>query len=297
MDLDQIRLKTSSQLDDNERDFIRENQDKLTDEDKDAYASFLNVEETSGEEASETVQDSKGQEVPSEEGEAAPVSPVAPEPPTPPTDSFSFKSEEEAKEFIRKQSEENERQKQAAIDAAQSPEEKKWVEDNWKPKTWNEGIKTVKDIVKQELKEEQEEERVKAEGVRLAKEWDEIVAEKQLPNLSTNEGRAIHDSVVRFGIAAKKQNFKDAYEVWEKVPKQFGGGLDETVSPPADPVVQAQEEQKAKAEAARKAASKLGGQNPGGPTGGSRGSSPLKSISYEDLKKGRGKLIKEALNG
>lgn len=279
-DLDRVRLKTSEQLDEGEKNYIKENISSLTDEDKDAYKDFLQVQETPIEENQPGEQDATGSETPPEGGNGGETA----KPPV--TPSFSFKSEEEAREFVRKQTEENERQKQEAINKATTPEQKKYVEENWKPKDWDEGIRKTVEIAKKEIREEMEEARQKEIGVKLQKEWEDLAKEKKIPALTTKEGKAIHDNIIKYGIAAGKQTFKDAYSVWERIPKEFGGGLEPGAKPPVDP------SEAAKVLAAqKKAASKIGGQN----TGTKPGDSGLK-VSYADLHKARSteELLKKA---
>lgn len=280
LNLDKLKLKTSGQLTDTEKDFVRQNVDKLNDEDKSAYADFLQVQETPIEENQPGEQDAAGSETPPEGGNGGETA----KPPV--TPSFSFKSEEEAREFVRKQTEENERAKQAAIDKATTPEQKKYVEENWKPKDWDEGIRKTVEIAKKEIREEMEEARQKEIGVKLQKEWEDLAKEKKIPALTTKEGKTIHDNIVKYGVAAGKQTFKEAYSVWERIPKEFGGGLEPGAKPPVDP------SEAAKVLAAqKKAASKIGGQN----TGTKPGDSGLK-VSYADLHKARSteELLKKA---
>lgn len=219
-DLDEIRLKTSEELNDEEKSFLKENVDKLTDEDKEAYAGFLT---TKPEENSDDNGDGAGN------GEDGGGVGAGGKPPAP----YVFKSEDEARSFVAKTvSEEQAKQKQAAIDSARTPEEKLFVEKNWKPKDWNEGIKTIKDVVKQELKDEQAEETKKQETQRRAfeSEWDGIVSANKLPKRDTEEGRKVLKSVYDIGIKYNQPNFTKAYELYKAIPKSQGGGLEVMVN-------------------------------------------------------------------
>lgn len=310
MDLDQLRLKTASQLSDPEKDFIKENNDKLTQEDKDAYASFLAPEENGSSDAGDsgdgrtdaggTVDNGAGNggeggSAAGDGGDGGASGAGAGESAQPPA--HVFKTEEEIQAYVKEEIAKNEKEKQAAIDAAATPEEKKYVEDNWKPENWNKGISTIKDIVKKELKEEDEAERVKEVGKKLDAEWEELSKEKNIPALTTKEGREIHSSIINYGRASGKQNFHDAYEVWATVPKKFGGGL-ETVTAQTDAAAEEKKvvDEKAKKDAAerRAAAGKIEGQNQG--AGSVKGAASLSPISYEDLKQPRSKLLKKALS-
>ena len=136
------------------------------------------------------------------------------------------------------------------------------------------------EIVEQKLKEREE----KQIAQRLQKEWEELSAEKKLPATTTPEGKTIHDNIVKFGIAAGKQTFKDAYAVWEKVPKEYGGGYD-AENPPISP----SDAGKTLA-AQKKVASKVGGQNTGTKP------AATEKISYDTLHKARTteELLKKA---
>jgi len=280
--LDEVRLKTVSQLSEDDKTFLNQNVDKLTDEDKEAYSSVLSVSETP----------------------VTPEAPATPEIPATPETPYTFKSEEDAKAFVTKQLDEKKKKedqdakdKQAAIDAAKTPEEKKYVEDTWKPKNWNEGIKTAAeaaaDIVEQRQKAKEKE--TEENGKRLAREWGDVSKENKIPSLETKEGRSIHDQVVKLALQHGKTNFKDAYQLWSQTPKEFGGGYDPIKVAEKIQKDEAEKKEKAEAEERRKAAAKIGGQNQG--AGSIKGSGPLKPMSYEDMKKGRNKVIKEALNG
>ncbi len=263
MDLDKIKLKTAEQLIDTEKEFLRANIDKLNEEDKEAYKDII---------------------IPPEPETSTPEEPEnlethEPETSTPEDKKFTFSNEEEAREFVRKQTEENERAKQAAIDAAKTPAEKKYVDENWRPKNWDEAVKLAVKHAKEEIRKEDEENRQKQISQSLQKQWEDLAIEKKLPDIKTKEGRTIHDNIVKYGIATNKHTFQEAYDVWLKVPKEIGGGFnpdDKTTLPitPSDAgKILAQQ---------KKVASKIGGQNSGVKPAGTAG-----KISYDKLHKAR----------
>lgn len=290
-DLEKLKLKTADQLDDAQRNFIIEHRSELNEEDEEAYASFLNVQEDDGNEDSSTEQsdtttaaantDTSDDESNNGE-EEKPVQESKP--------SFSFQSEEEAKEFVKNLQKEQEEEKQKAIDAAKTPEEKRYVEENWKPQDWNEGIKTAVKIAKEEIKAEQQEEQRQAVATRLQQEWETLSKEKGLPSDKTPEGKAIHDSIVRFGIAANKQTFTDAYEVWSQVPKAFGGGLEVAVKAEGDKAEQ--DKKKEQVNKQKKVAAKIGGQNDG-QGAGKAGNLPTATYEQAQKAKSTDQLLKE----
>lgn len=242
MEINQLKLKTSDQLRDDERAFLKENIDQLNDEDKEAYADFLGIEAAPA--AEEEMVEPVGEE------EAPPVesAPVTEAPPV------VFKSEEEARAFVEKTvAEKNEREKQLAIDAAKTPEQKKYVDDNWKPESWNEGISVIGKSLKEELKAELKEDAKKEADAELAnqkalrKQWDDVVEKNKLPTLETPEGMKVMNEVVELGKKYGQRTFSDAYELYSQMPMSAGGGLDVAAV------------KKAQGESRRQAAAKVSG--------------------------------------
>lgn len=275
-ELDKLLLRTADQLDDKERDFIKQNVDKLNDEDKEAYASFLTEEEPEAPAQPETPADPEKPEEPE-----APATPATPEAPT----TFTFKTEEEVKEFVKKQLEEEKRlEKEKAEKEKQAAEGKRFVPDGYQPKDWNEAYKNTDEMIEKKL-EEREQKRI---AKRLEDEWKDLSKEKNLPSLETTEGKQIHDNIVKFGVAAGKQTFKEAYDVWATVPKSFGGGFDPEAK--KEPTNEPSAEDKLKKQ--KQAASKVGGANDGTPA---RQPGGITLPSYKQVKesKSTNQLLKE----
>lgn len=285
--IDELRLKTASQLDDNEREYLKANTDKLNDEDKEAYADFLSVDVPA-------TQEVVAEEVPPVEAE--PTTPAQTEQPK-----FTFNTEAEAREFVKNLQREDDAAKQKAIDEAKTPEQKKYVEDNWKPADWNEAMRLAVKHAKEEIREEDAKKEAEATAKRLDEEWKQLSTEKKLPPLTTEEGRIIHANIIKYGVAAGKQTFHDAYNVWANVPKEHGGGLDPKSTPTTQTVTPSEaarilaEQKKTQLTDQKKVAAKIGGQNNGGKTTGHG------QLETPDVKTLRStpihKLIKGALNG
>jgi hypothetical protein len=251
LNLDQLKLKTADQLRPNEKEFLKQNVDKLNDEDKDAYRDFL---ETPAPEVN--ANESVVPEV------AEPVVPAKAEP-----EPVVFKTEAEAKAFVEKVTAEREakaaqdaKDKQAAIDAAKTPEEKKYVDENWKPKDWNEGIKTAAEAAADILEQRQDKKNKaeKAQREALEKEWDGITEKNKLPARSTPEGQKILKAVFEVGTKYNQRTFTEAFELYSKIPVDQGGGYD-----PAG-VAKAAELEKGKTR--REAAAKVTGASPAAAT-------------------------------
>lgn len=274
-DLDKLKLKTSSELDSDEKEFIKQNRDKLDEEDIDAYKDFLTdaLPAEDEEDSSESDQSGDGDGTGEDAGGEKP--PVTPE-------TRTFKTEEEIKEFVVKTlTEQQKEEKQKAIDAATTVEEKKWVDENWRPKDWNEGIKTLKDIIKEELKEDtKKSEREQVEKVELVKkEWDTITKKNKLPKRDTEEGKKILQGVYDIGTKFGQTSLTNSYELWKAIPTDQGGGRDIGAI------------KKEKANEQRKAAAKISGDSPGG-----QKVSTVAPKNYQELRgKTQSQLIRDAL--
>lgn len=292
MDLDAVRLKTNSQLDDNERQFLRDNIDKLTDEDRQAY-DFLTDNST-------PLESEGGESTDSESGSAAGKSQTPTPPQTPSVgeapQAYSFKSEEEAKAFVKKQLEEQQSEKQKAIDAAATPEAKKYVEENWKPDNWNVAMQKAVEFAKEEIKEETRQQEIKKNYDEFDRQWTEVSTEHNLPALDTVEGRQIHNQITHLMVGFGLTTFQEGYAKWEVLTAAEKAATENIPTPNISASEAGAALAKArsdKAAAARKAATKIGGQNAG--AGAVKGSASLKPTA-EDLRgKSMTKLIKEGL--
>lgn len=261
MELQDLLLKTAPELNDIERAFIKEHEPELSDEDRDAYKEFL----TSPQEPEETPETPEEPETPE-----TPETPEIPgEPEEPETPQFQFKTEEEAKEFVRNLQKEEEAKKQAAIDAVKTPAEKKYVEDNWKPKDWNEGMKKAVELAKEEIRKEEKEKQEQAAVDYWNKEWAKISKEKNIPALTSPEGQKIHKEIIHLMQAKDLKTFKEGYELREKLEGALSG----------TPVIPVNTD---KAKARKEAAAKLGkAQSIEEKSKSSSGVRPFKS--YEEL--------------
>lgn len=263
MDINALKLKTSPELSDQEKDYIKQNIDQLNDEDKAAYADFLPVEPEpeAVEVKEETVQPEGKVETVVEEKQE--------------DQSFAFKSEDDAKAFVERINKEQQTQKQAAIDAAATPEEKKYVEENWKPADWNEGFRKTVEIVKSELKAEADK-KAEDDAVKYWQDqWTDLSKEKQLKPLDDPEGRKVHNQIINIMRAYGANTFKEGYEMWEKF---------ETVRNAAPTTVIEPKTDKSKTDALKKAASKIGASSATEEkTKDTAGVKPF--ASYEEMKK------------
>jgi hypothetical protein len=248
MELKNLLLKTSQELDDNEKTFIREHEAELNDEDRDAYKDFLQVSETPLEkEKMPAVEPPEEEKTPTETLDETPAV----------EQQFSFKSEEEAKAFVAKFQEEQEDAKQKAINVAKTPEEKKYVDKNWKPDNWNEGIKKAVELAKEEIRQEEEQKQQQAAVKYWNDQWAEISAEKKIPALTTPEGSKIHKEIIHLMQGYGLKTFQEGYEMREKVVSALEG---KPIIPALDAGATLA---KSKIEVQKKAAGKIGKANAG----------------------------------
>lgn len=268
MDLNALKLKTSQELNDDEKKFLIEHKNELDQYDVEAYSDFLNAP---AEEATEEVAP-----------EAVAETPQAPAP-APEPEPFAIKSEEEARELVRKELQSFEAEKAKAMAAARTPEEREHIDATWKPQDWLHARKVMGQEIKDELKAELRAEKEQEETDKAIKfwqdQWDEVAKEKNLKPLTTPEGKKVHDEIVHTMRGYNIGTFKEGYELWEKIKVIQSGG-----QPAPTPSEAGAALAKSKMTAQKQAATKVGAANPGSvkPVSTS-GVKPFDT--YEDLKK------------
>jgi hypothetical protein len=148
-------------------------------------------------------------------------------------------------------------------------EESAIFEPGWKPKDWNDFAvqllknpnaakilqerlvpETRKAIADMTEREKQELEQI---NVGFDKEYNTLTKKGLLPALNTEEGQRINQEISMVGATYGQTNLTKSYELWRKLPKSEGGGLEYT--PPA----------KAKLNAQKLAAGKVGSPQGGQP--------------------------------
>lgn len=305
-DFEKARQKPAAWLNDDEKKVIRDNADKLNDEDKAAFASFLDTPDDAagqGEGQSAGAADAGagegggggGEGAGAGSGDAGAGDAGAGDQGQPPA--FSFKSEDDAKAFVLKLQQEQAAEKQRAIDAATTPEEKKWVEDNYKPKDWDEAYKKSAEYAvklmeeKQEAREKQRQDNAK----RAEADWQALIKEHKLtdvrnPDGTQNpEGVKVHDQIVEIGLKNGKKNFQEAYDLWSIIPEEKGGGYKIAAAAagtdPAEIKKQQEDAKKVQLNKQKDAAAKLGGQSPAGD--GKPAAGALDTPDYATLHKAR----------
>jgi len=202
--LDDIRLKDADELSDEERDFLRENKDELTDEELESFGDVLT------EEKDEEEEDKHEDEEKEEEEEKG----------------FSFESEED---FIEKTSRVFERVLEKREKKTDTDTEKKETDrifpEGFKPRDWEEAGQKIHEAWERKQKAMADELKRKADEIN--REWDNQLADLRiknpnLPKAGTKEGASFDQELS--GIIAKYKgvtNMNEAYEIWEA---KHGGG-------------------------------------------------------------------------
>lgn len=186
-----------------------------------------------------------------EEEEETPPAPTKEEAPK-----YQFKTEEELEKFLAsrtpkppvppkppKEEEEEEDDDLSKIElfkGYKDPETGKWVGEA--PDDWNDfarkimqqlspkvyAPKILKQIQSMTKKEQAELESINAE---FDAEFDELATQGLVPARGTKEGDAINAAISILGGQYGLTSIKKAYDIWSKIPKEKGGGLDYKPAP------------------------------------------------------------------
>jgi hypothetical protein len=208
MDLEVVRWKTADELLPEEKDFLKENADKLDDGEKIAFQSFLQEEPATEDPVAEV---------------ATPETPNEPTPEIPPTAPVTFASEAERDAWLASEIAKRESSKQP-----ESPKEDVKVDpvESLKGKQYVDATEAYKDFKRVEA-EQQELQRKEQEKIneQFEAEYKQLAVTKKLPDPTTEEGKQFRLNLVEFGKKHAKQNYTETLELWEQVPEQFGGGF------------------------------------------------------------------------
>lgn len=155
----------------------------------------------------------------------------------------TFKTQEEFDEFIaeeRKKLEELEKPDEE--EEEKEEEEIKFFDDDWKPKDWNDFTlsllknptarrflaQNMAGEVRTEIENLTAAERKELEDINeeYNKEYDQLAKEGKVPDRSTPEGKVIDQQISTLGALYGQTSIVKSYELWSKIPKDQGGGLD-----------------------------------------------------------------------
>jgi hypothetical protein len=279
MDLKDLLLYTSEELSPEQRNFVREHQDELSEEDKQAYSSFLNA---SAEEEVETVVEDPYH---TEEKVAETPTEVTPQANT--EEPKVFKTQEEidayVKEVIAKSTPPAPATPEPTTPATPTPvkdDELKALRPEIATKYFPEGYtpanpveyanRTMAALKEQAVLEENEQ---TARSNAFNKQYLDLATERKLPDPTTEEGVKVKSQITELGIKYKANNYAEAYDLWSKIPSSFGGGLD--YKP---------EEKKSDMAEQKKLAGMVGGGGNDKPTGASNMPyNTLRDTSMDDL--------------
>lgn len=212
-----LTLKSADELDDNEKSFIVENIDKLNDEDKQNYASFLPSQDTA---TPEKIQEPVNSQVDEQKPEAV-----------------TFKTQDEIDKYFEEKYGNRLKSIEEKVAPPEVPQEVKYLDGT--PESWDDIDKAIKkaqeDAVEKASKklEEKEQEKARLEQARveaiktLQGQYSEIAKKDNLPDITTKEGQERFSQLVKFGSDHNKDDINQAYDLWSKIPKKFGGGYDD----------------------------------------------------------------------
>lgn len=178
----------------------------------------------------------------------------------------TFATQEEFDKFI-----EEERAKLLPNREEMTPEQQKIFDDNFKPDNWNDfAVKLLEKItpaVKEKIEQTTKAEREALERMdkELDRQYEEIAKKGLIPSLETPEGKEVNKQITMIGAAYGQPSITKAYELWSKIPKSQGGGLDYTTP--------------SKANANKAASAKIGS------SAGTASFSNGKQKTYEDIRK------------
>jgi hypothetical protein len=283
MDLEVVRWKTADDLDPEEAAFLRENVDKLNQEELDAFAEVLKEPEAEEEELEATgtggeEEEKEEEEVEEKEEEKKPDA--------------QYLTKDEANEFVQKALADREAAKKdaetgTAEEKAAKQEILKLFPDGYKPTDPNEFAskivealtpiltqKTIENIGQMNAAQRKQFDDANA---RLDAEYTEIAKKNGLPELSSEKGQLINGQLATVAAKYGIDNYHEAYELWSKLPAQYGGGFSV-----------ADEEKAQKKEALKgqkKAASMVGKSSGEGSTGGKNSGPTREEIATLDMDK------------
>ena len=212
------------------------------------------------------------------------------------TPKYSFKTDEELDEFLKSRQVEEKPTTPAPVPPTKEEAEKdefddltlfkgykdpktgEWVGET--PEDWNDfarrvlrqvSPKVIAPKILEEVREMTAKERAELTEIDKGfdKEYDTLASQNLVPQRNTKEGEEINKQITNIGATYGQSSITKSYELWKKIPKEHGGGL-EYVSPA-----------KQKVNASKQVAGKIGSSSGGGkPKAG--------SISYEKLHSARG---------
>lgn len=193
----------------------------------------------------------------------------------------TFETEEEYQEFIAEERKKLQELKEEKPEKKLDEDVDKFFDDDWKPENWNDYTRAllsnpkVKEFVSKnyagdiqaEINNLSEAERQELVSINKTfdKQYDDLAKQGLVPERSTQEGKVIDQQISLIGATYGQSDMTKAYELWKKIPKTEGGGLDYE-----SPKKQKISEQKRKS-------GKIGSKRSGTKSG------ETKVVSYEDI--------------
>lgn len=259
MDLKELLLKTAGELEPEERDFIKENKDKLSDEDVNAYSSFLEADETPAQEEPPITPPAP---------EATPEQPAQEEPKV-------FKTQAEIDAYLEEKTKSNQPPAPVAptvtptaYDPSKAPVirpevAEKYFPEGYVPANPVEYANRMTAALAEQAQIEQS--AVEERNRKFDEEYRGIVTKNNLPDPTTEEGQKVRNQIINIGVKYHSQNYQEAFDLYSSLPPEKGGIFN---AAPAKPDMTEQK--------------RVAGMTGSGSSGG--GDAPKTSgVSYEDI--------------
>jgi hypothetical protein len=223
MDLEEVRWKLADELNENEKEFLNEHKEELNDAEKNAFKSFLETDEQTPDPVTletKTDEEENGEE--EKDPESAEGAEGGAEGP------ITFNTPAEREAWL--QAEIAKRQPITPVKVEETPEDTKSpfeiAKESLKGKKYSDASEAYADFVAT-LKTQADLESKAQQKVneKFEAEYKEVAEANKLPDPSTEEGKKIKDAITNIGVNNGKKNYREAYDLYTKIPEQFGGGF------------------------------------------------------------------------
>src|SRR3990167_1716332 len=235
MDLDEILLKQPDELSEEETSFLKKNEDKLSPENKEAYSSVLVEPADIKKEGEEKLEEEPKEEKKEKEDKEEPTSEEKEE-------VLEIKTKKDLDNYLEEKRKEWKSEGATKKEVEEKKEELVQIfKEGELPKDWNDYstrlIKYLHDHPEKLAKSlipslqaefqritEEEKKVVDSYNKKYDTEYDALAKEGKLPARDTKEGQVIDAKLAQLSIEYNLPDYKAAYDLWVKIPEEFGGG-------------------------------------------------------------------------
>jgi len=149
----------------------------------------------------------------------------------------SFQTQEELDAYIEGQAKEETKEEELPkrepvklYEGSVDPKTGKWVGEA--PKDWNEFANKILEAATPQVAEtirgmgEEEKKELADINAGFDKEYNELARQNKVPALNTKEGQEVNKQISLIGVTYGQASITKSHELWSKMPKAQGGGLD-----------------------------------------------------------------------